>query len=269
MPINKDLTLTASDGDTYKFLGSRWRNLQTGRMATSQIEMELEAFAIRQGLVYGDTVFEDLFNSAIAMGFGNQRQQIAREWILEKNFATRKWAREESAKINQSGADLRSSMFDISTFKSVSYPEIGKMYCYMYDAKHKDKLPYWDYFPVIFNIGPPKNREYREDWFGINLHYLDFRWRVKLMDALYTMRNPKPSNRNTILSGISYDVLSRDSRFKAFRPCLHWYKGTGGHVKSRILEIPPNYWSIVSFLPMQRFMKARSRTVWRDSVNKI
>jgi len=267
MPIKKDVILNASDGDKYRFLGQRWRNLRTGRMATSAIEMELEALAIREGLVYGDSVFEDLFNSAISMGFGDERQRVAREWVLEKNFATRKWARDESANINRSGAQLRSSMFDISTFKNVNRPLAGKMYCYMYDAKLKEKLPYWDYFPVIFGIGDSKDDP--RDWYGINLHYLDFRWRVKLMDALYTLRSPKPSKDNTILAGLNYDFLKGNSKFKAFLPCLHRYKGVGSFVKSRILEIPPNYWSIISFLPMQRFMKANSRTVWKDSNAKI
>ena len=46
-------------------------------------------------------------------------------------------------------------------------PEIGKMYLFQYDAKHKKILPYWDRFPLIFPF------DYAKDGFyGINLHYL-------------------------------------------------------------------------------------------------
>ena len=56
---------------------------------------------------------------------------------------------------------------------------IGGMYQYVYDAKTKEKLPYWDAFPLIVCINV-----YADGWLGLNLHYLPPILRAKLLDKL-------------------------------------------------------------------------------------
>ena len=58
-------------------------------------------------------------------------------------------------------------------------PEIGKMYLFQYDAKHKDILPYWDRWPLIFPFDNAKG-----GFYGINLHYLPPGARISLMLSL-------------------------------------------------------------------------------------
>ena len=51
--------------------------------------------------------------------------------------------------------------------------ELGKMYMFMYDRpKGKDKLPYYDYFPLTICV-----KRYPTGFMGVNLHYLAPRYR--------------------------------------------------------------------------------------------
>lgn len=266
MPIKKDIQLKASDGDTYLFLGSQWRNIKNGKIAGASIAMELESLAISNNMIYGDSVFEDLLNRAIEKGLMPARGKLATEWILERNKESREWTRDQSRRINKSGASLRGDMFADANIKKVSDTEIGKMYMYLYDAKHKKTLKYWDFAPVIFCI--EKYSGNSAGHLGINLHYLPYLYRAKLMDALYKIKTTRYMNESTRLN-VSYQVLKQSSKFKGFKPCLHRYLKSSEYTKTDLLEIPPNYWSYVAFLPMQRFMKASTQTVWRDSIQNM
>ena len=55
----------------------------------------------------------------------------------------------------------------------------GRMYTFFYDPKTKDKLPYYDRFPLIIMVKPAPG-----GFYGINLHYLPMGLRAKFLDAL-------------------------------------------------------------------------------------
>ena len=61
----------------------------------------------------------------------------------------------------------------------VKLPKIGRLYLFQYDAKMKDILPYWDVWPLIFPFDYAPN-----GFYGINLHYLAPKDRIKLMITL-------------------------------------------------------------------------------------
>ena len=44
---------------------------------------------------------------------------------------------------------------------------MGKMYLFNYDPKHKDTLPYYDRYPLIFPVNKAPG-----GFYGINMHYL-------------------------------------------------------------------------------------------------
>jgi hypothetical protein len=44
---------------------------------------------------------------------------------------------------------------------------IGKMFLFKYDPKHKDKLPVYDVYPLVFPI-----ERYSDGFLGLNIHYL-------------------------------------------------------------------------------------------------
>jgi hypothetical protein len=139
--------------------------------------------------------------------------------------------------------------------------DIGRMYMYFYDAKHKETLPYWDKFPLIFVMDMAEGGH-----MGLNLHYLPPMYRARLMDSLYKVEE-NDSVRESKKIQLSYKMLKAASRFKYFKPCVKRYLRT--HIKSRFLYIPYEQWDIALMLPTARFQKSSTRKVWADSIKKV
>ena len=138
---------------------------------------------------------------------------------------------------------------------------IGGLYCYYYDPKTKDKLPYYDIFPLTLVL-----ERYNDGFLGLNLHYLPLRYRLaflsKLMDfASYDERS------NIQRVRISYDILRASKSLKEFKPCIKRY--LTNQVRSKILAIQPNEWDVAAFLPVQDFKKAKTNAVWQESVESL
>jgi hypothetical protein len=138
---------------------------------------------------------------------------------------------------------------------------IGRLYFFMYDAKTKDKLPYWDRFPLIFPI-----QEYEDGFLGINMHYLPYDYRAQLMDGLYTMAQSNEEGMAVRLN-ISYSILKESSKTKNFKPCVKRYLTS--HVQSSFYQVNWKEWPVALFLPVERFEKQSKQHVWSESVKKI
>jgi hypothetical protein len=139
--------------------------------------------------------------------------------------------------------------------------EIGRMYLFSYDPKTKDKLPYYDKFPLVFPI-----ESYSDGFLGINFHYLPPMLRARLLDALYDTINNKNFDETTKLK-ISYNVLKGVTKFKYFQPCVKRYLFS--HIRSGFKEIEPNDWNKAILLPTQSFQKANESKVYADSIRKV
>ena len=135
------------------------------------------------------------------------------------------------------------------------------MYAFKYDPKTKADLPYYDTFPLIFPI-----RFEKDGFLGINFHYLPYRLRARLMDALYSNLTNKNYDDTTRMK-ISYSILQGAAKYRFFKPTLKKYLRT--HVRSQFLEIHWNEWDIALFLPTESLKKADAGTVWQDSRKKI
>lgn len=135
---------------------------------------------------------------------------------------------------------------------------IGQMYLFIYDAKLKEKLPYYDLHPLIFPIGISGDR-----FMGINMHYLPIGARVKLMDALYDFSSGPP-DRDKL--AISYNILKSASKYRYFKPCVHTY--LNHFVRSTFMPIMSSDWKKALLLPTQRFTGPRAGHVYSDSASK-
>lgn len=142
-----------------------------------------------------------------------------------------------------------------------SHIEIGHMYFFSYDPKTKDDLPYYDRLPLIFPFNSTSTGIY-----GINMHYLPYGMRAKLMDALYSIISDTRFDEKTRLK-LSYDVLNSTSRFKYFKPCIKQYLYS--HIRSQFVHIRADEWNNALFLPVERFQKASKERVFRDSIAQI
>jgi hypothetical protein len=136
----------------------------------------------------------------------------------------------------------------------------GHLYMFGYDAKMKDVLPFYDRFPVVF----PFSRD-AESFTGINLHYLPFPLRARLMDALYQIVTDQKFNEKTRLN-LSYRMLASSSRYKYFEPCVKKYLYS--HVQTKFLQVPSNEWDIALFLPLERFTVSKGK-VYKDTMRKL
>lgn len=135
---------------------------------------------------------------------------------------------------------------------------IGKMYCYAYDPKFKETLPYYDRFPLIFYVAPAKG-----GFFGINLHYLPPKQRAILFDRLLDLKtNPRYSDRTRLK--LTYTLLASTQKFKLFKPCFKRYLIS--HMETKPVEIEYENWEAALFLPIADFQKAKPTQVWSDSI---
>ena len=134
----------------------------------------------------------------------------------------------------------------------------GGLYFFMYDAKYKDTLPYWDSFPLVL----PFNKTADHFW-GLNLHYLPYGARLTLLDALMGFAKVKSNNRLQV----SWKMLNNASRFPEVQPSVKQYLRS--HVKSMFVEVPMEAWAIAAMLPVQRFKNGTVQQAHRDSRSHI
>ena len=191
-------------------------------------------------------VFQQIAQRGRAEGIDNSvRQRDSRTWFRQ--------AAQDVTTVNRNR--MMNDKENITS--SLDEKNIGQMFMFFYDPKHKDTLPYYDTFPLIFLIG------FKEKGFmGINLHYLPPFLRAKLMDSLYETLNNNRYDDSTKLR-VSYQILASASRFKYFKPCVKHYLAE--HVQSNYLNIEPTNWDSALMLPTEQFKKASSERVWRES----
>lgn len=136
-----------------------------------------------------------------------------------------------------------------SGYGRTNVPEVGKMYLYYYDPKHKDKMPFWDTYPLIIFL---ENVQLTGPGFlAMNLHYLPPLQRAALLTALWTLRNNNNMDNTTRLN-VTYDILKRSARFPGYEQCVKRYLYS--HVRSSFFSIDVNDWDRVVLLPLQRWV---------------
>jgi hypothetical protein len=137
----------------------------------------------------------------------------------------------------------------------------GTLFLFVYDPKTKEKLPYYDRFPLVFPV-----EFYKDGMLGINLHYLDYRTRLSLFRHLLSLADSKTMDERTRLR-LSYKILKTVSKYKAFKPCLKRYLSS--HVQSHAIKIDAPDWETALFLPVENFAKRSRTAVWQDSTDII
>jgi hypothetical protein len=184
------------------------------------------------------------------------KSSLAKEGLNLRTNAARDWLR---AKIKTLNPSRQALLNDSKRLKSGAI--IGRMYFFYYDPKTKDKLPYYDRFPLVLPI-----EQYQDGFLGLNLHYLHPKQRIILLDKLSEFSNNSKYDTTTKLR-LSYDLLRRSSSISEYIPCVKKYLFS--HVESRFLEIAANEWDIAALLPMESFVGASTGKVYAESRKKI
>ena len=138
-----------------------------------------------------------------------------------------------------------------------SRSRLGKMYFYSYNPKWKDKLPWYDTFPLVFPI-----EEYNNGFLGLNFHYLRPKDRAILLDQLKVFANNKKYDETTKLR-LTYNMLKGFAKIKRAKPTVHRYLSS--KVNSQFVLINADEWEVALFLPVERFKKANKKQVWAHS----
>ena len=143
----------------------------------------------------------------------------------------------------------------------------GRMYFFHYQPKLREKLRYYEIFPLVIPIRP-----YNKGMLGMNFHYLPYRLREKLMKKLIGFLNEE--NKEAYLD-VSYNDIKSFTRYKEAKPTLHKYDLTGAYVRSSFLLVEANEWNTAIHLPVEEFRSRRGgdgvskQKVWEDSLDTI
>ncbi len=136
----------------------------------------------------------------------------------------------------------------------------GNMYMFFYDAKHKDTLPYWDRFPLVIPF-----RSVVNGFYGINLHYLPYLLRFKVLGALHQYASDKEIKEDTRIKA-SWSIIETAARTPQIKHCVKHY--LNNHVQSKFLQIKYPDWVVASQLPVERFVGSTKQKVWEEGSKK-
>ncbi len=154
------------------------------------------------------------------------------------------------------GMSVQKFLSDNSKSQATSiYP--GQLISFIYSAKTAESLKWWDSAPLVlpFETSPTH-------FTGLNLHYLDYRGRMVLLDKLMTFSNDDRLTPKARMK-ISWNLLKSASNFPGAQHCVKQY--IFSHVKSKFIVIPPEAWRYVIHLPLAKFNKATQERVWQDT----
>jgi hypothetical protein len=133
----------------------------------------------------------------------------------------------------------------------------GHCYMFMYDPKLKKELPYYDRFPLVFPYSKTQ-----DGFIGLNMHYLPYHYRIRLLDALMEFKTNQRMDEMTRIK-YSWQLIDGMSQFTAAKPCIKQY--LIGHVRSPFRKINSSDWATAMLLPVERFVGASRQEVWAES----
>jgi len=193
-------------------------------------------------------LFQKLELEAFRAGI-NPRTEESRNWFREKAKGLRRVNRLDLMKSDE--------------IKQVNKSQalIGSMNMFFYDPKTKDKLPYYDRFPLAIIVGGAPG-----GFYGMNLHYLPPVLRAKFLDSLLDVTTNDKYDETTRFK-IKYGMLKKAGSMRYYKPCFKHY--LFAHVKSRLARVHAPEWEIATFLPTADWEKGRAQSVYRDSRRMI
>jgi len=144
---------------------------------------------------------------------------------------------------------------------------IGRMMLFKYDALHKDTLPVWDSYPLVFFFNSfTGNGTYGENGvryvLGLNVHYLPSSLRLKLFVELIKFNTDTALREKSRLK-LEWQFLKAFSASNLAKHCVKMYRAD--HIKSELMEISPRFWEVVLFLNIQKWEKGSNALAWKGA----
>ena len=173
-----------------------------------------------------------------------------------------KWFNQQSILLGQMGATPGRMLKDNDNANWTNKIQPGRLYFYKYDAKHKATLPYWDKYPLVF---PYAETEDRKGFYGLNMHYIPYEWRIKILDSLIKIDLSKNTDRKKLV--LSWELISNSSKLQYLKPCIHMY--LYNHLQSGMKQVLPKDWATAMMMPLASWVGSNNTRVWKDSKSKI
>ena len=131
----------------------------------------------------------------------------------------------------------------------------GSMYLFSYNPVTKQKLNYYDTFPMVLVTGVTATK-----FAGVNLHMVPPRQRMMLMAKI--LKNYNPAIKESF-KGIDFGYLNSKEGSRIVKPCYRSYFDQ--RISSiNIMSIGPEDWVTASRMPLERFRKLSRESVWGD-----
>lgn len=196
-------------------------------------------------------ILQDLFKNKIDEKAFQHRTTQSLDWYRKKmksHFGETKLRIEDKAKLTKT-----------NNVKNTTINQ-GWIYSFTYRPKYKDKLPYYDAFPLVLVLQPVPG-----GFLGLNFHYLRPIDRALFMDKLYDFVVPDTKNK-TLRINMKYPILQQFQRLRYYKACIKRYRYF--NIGSFFVPLEPEEWDMALFLPTENFKKDKQKNVWEDSRSK-
>lgn len=137
---------------------------------------------------------------------------------------------------------------------------IGKLYLFEYEAQEAGDAEsgLYDRYPMVFFFNVSKTKEGKTVLWGLNMHYLEPRYKAVLYKELMKLKTTKGWTPKTKLKA-QWDLIKTVCQSRLAERAVHAYRVD--RVKSRMIEIPASDWIVAVFLQLAVFIKAEDHTV--------
>jgi hypothetical protein len=142
--------------------------------------------------------------------------------------------------------------------KLLGKPSGGRMSMFYYDPKTKNKMPFYDTFPLVLPI-----EVVPRGFMGINFHYLPYALRFKLLQEMQRYATNGKFDKSTRID-TNYQALKNVNLIK---PAIKKYLWS--QVRSNFLRIDADEMALACYLPVAQFQKASIGKVFADSRRRI
>tara|TARA_B100000959_G_scaffold10493_1_gene10562 strand:+ start:450 stop:1034 length:585 start_codon:yes stop_codon:yes gene_type:complete len=174
------------------------------------------------------------------------------DWLQDKYYTLR-----QELTIGR-GRQVKNPYKIISEGTKETEIKLGHMYFMNYDPKWKNKLQYYDRFPLVIPI-----EAWKKGFIGMNFHYLPHALRETLMKKLIVRINLNEEDSRTYID-ISYKKdIKPFIKYKEVKPTIHKYDIT--YSSGTFIHVTANEWNTAIHLPVEDFRKASKSQVWMDS----
>ena len=151
-------------------------------------------------------------------------------------------------------ADRSSPSELFASGKLLGRPSAGRMSMFFYDPKFKQRLPYYDTFPLVLPLEPMKG-----GFIGLNFHYLPYGVRFAFLQQLQRYSSNAKFDQSTKIQA-SYNAIKGNKYTKAsIKRYLY------SHVRSQFLRVNVNEMALAAYLPVAQFQGATLGQVFARS----